>query len=455
MPEPTVPPAPPRSGSAPWPLGSGIGVAIVLVGALLRFGLAWVNPPGNTFDDHLEPIARLATELRRLEPDECWQCYQPPAYYLAAAATLRGLGSLGVEPRHAWKGVQWLGAAASSVSLALIWLLLARLPGVTSLPRLGALALLALLPRDLYAAAAIGNDSWLEMAVSIAALGFALFWEARRPRTGLALLVVGVVLAAWTKQSGLVTLILLGLAWVRPRASRAARGLLLAAALLALGDEAWRTARSGVLLVSNQHFDYRAGRERQPPGRIEAETFLTFRIGELMRRPTLAGTTVDSFWTQIFARFWFDYEPRFLPPTPAMHGLARALYGLGLGALAALLAGGLWVARRGALWERGVLLLLPAFLGAAVLQTLRFPHFSSMKAVFVLPAACALALATARGLQLLAARPSGVAILRGFLGAALLVGLLHWGAAVAGNRAALVAPTSSPLWTLPAVPAAR
>lgn len=455
MPEPTSPTSPPCSGSTPWSVGSGAAVAIVLLGTLLRFGLAWVNPPGNTFDDHLEPIARLATDLRRLAPDECWQCYQPPAYYLAAAGTLRWLGGLGVEPRHAWKGVQGLGAAASSVSLALIGLLLARLPGATTLPRLGALALLAILPRDLYAAAAIGNDSWLEMAVSIAALGFALFWEGRRSRTGLALLVVGVVLAAWTKQSGLVTLILLGLAWFRPRATRAARWLLVAATLLALGDEAWRTAQSGVLLVSNQHFDYRARSERQPPGRVEAETFLTFRIGELMRRPTLAGTTVDSFWTQIFGRFWFDYEPRFLPPTPAMHGLARALYALGLGALAALVAGSLWIVRRGTLWERGVLLLLPAFLGAAMLQTLRFPHFSSMKAVFVLPAACAMVFATARGLQLLAGRPIAGAILRGFLGAALVVGLLHWGAAVAGNRAAIVAPTSSPLWNLPAVPPAR
>ncbi len=444
-----LPAATARVSSKP-PL-SRIALAIVFAGAALRLGLAAVNPPGNAFDDHLEPIARWAETLRSPAPDDCWQCYQPPFYYCAAGVTLRLLAAGGAPSPVAWKGVQLLSAVASALALVCVAGLLARLPVAPSARHL-ALLVVALLPRDLYTSASIGNDAWLELFAAAAALGFVLSAEAPGSRSGIALLAIASVAAAWTKQSGIVVLALPAVAALDKRLGRAARLLLLLAVVVGVTDEAARTARTGIPLVSNQHFDYRARVEHQPPGRVDARTFLSFDLPDLMRWPTLSRATVGSFFTQIFARFWFDYEPRFFPPTSAARRLARSLYIVGALLLVPVLLGLGVLLRRGAPVERRLLLLPLGFLSAAILQTLRFPHFSSMKAVFVLPAVGVLALAGARGLELLARRRAGRAFAAGLAVGLVLVGGLHWGAAVASNRTAVAAPGASPVWPLPPLP---
>jgi 4-amino-4-deoxy-L-arabinose transferase-like glycosyltransferase len=78
-------------------------------------------------------------------------------------------------------------------------------------PRLCALAVLALLPRDIYTAVFVSNDAALGFAVSLAVL---LYLEATQRggdgRWALrpAALFAAACGAAWTKQSGLITAIL-------------------------------------------------------------------------------------------------------------------------------------------------------------------------------------------------------------------------------------------------------
>lgn len=435
----------------------GVLALILVVGATMRLTLAGVNPPNNSYDDHLTPVAIYAEEGPRPAPDACWQCYHPPVYHAVSAGVLTAVHGVTGNPHVAWEAVQWTSALASIGTLIFVLLLLRVYLPRDGLALTGGLVFLAVLPRDLYTAASIGNDALLVFFVSGAVYFFARLHRRRGDTLALGGLAAFAVLAAWTKQSGLVALPLVALAgWQIWRGgegkSRAiwvgwALGLV---CLVALADEAWRFYETGIPLASNQHFEYRAAEQGQPPGRITLSTFASFLPFRLFTNPTLDASTVGSFWTQIFARTWFDYEPRFLPGTSTATWLARSLYGVGLFATGIVAIGGLRILRDGPVSARRLLVVPVGFLAAAIAQTLRFPHFSSMKTLFVLPAAGVFALAFAYGVHELRTRPWGRRLALGIVVALAVVGVLHWGATVTMNAEALNTPTS-PLWEFPAL----
>lgn len=352
---------------------------------------AW-SPAINAFDDHKEAVA-LWAGLSRPAVDACWQCYQPPAYYVVSAAVLRAAAAVSGDNETAWRAVQLLSVLFSLGMLALGWRILELAGPRAAGPRLCAFAVLVFLPRDVYGAVFLSNDAMLAFAVTLAvwihleaaARGGGLGW--------LAALLLATTLAAWTKQHGLITLLLppaLLLALRRgdrPPDTRRGIALLALGLLVAAGDEIYRTAVTGHLLVSNQHyFDWPSV---QRPGSVAATSFFDLRLSSLFRYPWHSDATVDSFWTQVFGRLWFDFDPKFLIDTPATRTLAAARYALGLPlSLAFLLGLGLALRRwRGAPERLALVALQLAFLAVPVVQTLRLPYWSSMKATFFLPAA--------------------------------------------------------------------
>lgn len=432
-------------------------LSVLALGIGIRIGLGWVNPPSNTYDDHLTPVALYANSIERPTPDACWQCYQPPVYYTLAAVVLRGSDELAGSDWFSWKAVQLMSAAASAVTLILTFLILRLLFPKEELAQFAGLCLAALLPRDIYTAASLSNDAFLQLFVTGAVLAFV--WGERASRgseRGYAAAGVAAfaVLACWTKQSGLVLLGLVGIVWmwlVTHRWKTASRWPILAVAcltLFALIDEAWRIQETGIVLASNQHFEPRAALEGQPPGQLSWSTFGTFLPGALMSHPTLSPRTVDSLWTQLFARTWFDYEPRFLPPGSHTLWLARALYIVGL--ITSLIAayGVLTLVKQAPRLGLPILSLPLGFLGATILQTIRFPYFSSMKAIFLIPSMSVFALTFAAGV---AATPARTPVRRaavGFVVLLVLVGTMHAVMAMGLNAHALGTPTS-PQWLIP------
>jgi hypothetical protein len=388
----------PAHRTALWVLG------ILLVAAALRLTIWWVSPPVNAFDDHLEPIALYATQWSRPAPDACWQCYQPPLYYALSAGVLRLSHLLTGDFWTAWRSIQLLSVVFSLLQLAIAWRLLTLVGARGLAPRLCALAVLALLPRDIYTAVFVSNDAALGLAVSLAVL---LYLEAiergcdGRFALRLTALFAAACGAAWTKQSGLIAAILpvaFAIWWECERSRRSSEGgvergrLVRVFAWLALGlaivgaDELYKFGATGHLLVSNQHFyDWPSV---QKPGSVGATSFFDLRLIGLLRHPTFSTEMLDSFWTQLFARLWFDYEPKFLTDTGPVRAVAIASYCLGLVALLVWALGmALAVRRWRSAFERLVLVALQlAFLAVPLVQTLRFPYFSSMKATFFLPA---------------------------------------------------------------------
>ena len=60
-------------------------LCLFAVGAGLRLLLCWVNPPGNAFDNHYEPILMIIKTGVIPAKDAWYQCYHPPVFYISSA----------------------------------------------------------------------------------------------------------------------------------------------------------------------------------------------------------------------------------------------------------------------------------------------------------------------------------------------------------------------------------
>jgi hypothetical protein len=378
-------------------------VAIICLGGILRLTIFWVSPVNNSYDDHLEVIKIYSESLNRPAPFQCWECYQPPFYYYTSAVVYNITESLGVDKLYCWKMVQFINPFLSIFLLIIVYkiLLLFKMPKLSILITL---SFVAILPRDIFTSAMIGNDY---MLVFFAILSFYLFLKTLFALSNghkvwfwFILLILAATLGSTTKQHGLlihlfpISIILLlchniyrkKLFWAIP--------ILILGGLLSISDELWKFNQTGELLVSNQHFfDYA---KNQFPGSLDKVEFFSFRIFQLYQEPFISESTSASIFTELFARTFYDYEWRFLSPNiPWANKLGFIGYSLGL----------VWVfffimivfilirnLKKG-LYKISCLTLstkiTPILLGflfilVPFIQTLRYPYFSSMKSMFML-----------------------------------------------------------------------
>jgi hypothetical protein len=266
------------------------------------------------------------------------------------------------------------------------------------------MSFITVLPRDIFTAAMIGNDY---MLVFFAILSFYLFlktiialkngikvWKC------LILLVITAALGSLTKQHGLllqifplsVFLLLIIkshrniLLWAIP--------ILLLGGLLSISDEAWKINKTGKFLVSNQdHFDYA---KNQFPGSLDKVEFFSFRIFELYKEPFISERTSASFFTELFARTFYDYEWRFISPKiPLAKALGFLAYSLGIiwllffSLILFTLVKRLRAKSIKLDFYKLISITSPLIVGimfafVPFIQTLRYPYFSSMKSMFML-----------------------------------------------------------------------
>lgn len=376
---------------------STLSFALILItGAALRIAFWSVNPPNNAYDDHLAPIALFAREATRPAPGDCWQCYQPPLYYLVSALTLQAVFSISDSSWAAWRVVQLQNVLYSLITVCTAYWIAERLGVRSRAGCLVSMSVVALMPVDIFASAIVGNDPLLSLSVSVAVLIYLRVTE-RGERAPLAslLLLAACTVCSLVKQSGLLSPILFVGLWASDwRSGRLAAwgGRHLSFLLVILGclviwsDEIWRTLYTGRFLVSNQHFfpGYTAG---QSPGDLSRVSWGSLRLAHLFSRPWIDPQTINSFWTGLFARMWFDYEPKLVNPGLLSGLAAGAAYTGGLAISGFWLAGLILFARSAIRVPRylPVLAFHLAFVLVPIAQTLRFPYFSSMKAVFLLP----------------------------------------------------------------------
>lgn len=409
---------------------------VLALGVLLRLGLALAWPADAAYDDHYEPVRVIRTQHRLPDASDCWECYQPPLYYLVSAgvgaAAERVVPGAATRPEGVGRvALQAVSLVAGCATLVLCVLIFRRFAALARFEAL-ALALVAFLPRHVYMSAMATNDAftWLlaTAAIHAALRAHAAAWNPR-PTLIAAALAGGAVLS---KGYGWVTVAaLLGSAWLClgrapgiPTSGRRARPLLLMT-LTALAVGIWPTVRNlytfDRLHVDN--FDLRDSPMRfQPPESRRALSLTSFRLPALLRHPWLHVSHADSFVTELYGRLWFDYEgfktslapyapwqrlwnrcaqayPQWNRPRwdmllhyaadevpPRLRPVAWAGYLAGLPLTAAVIAGAALALRRLGRDFPLTLLLIHFVLAACVplVQTLRVPHFSAMKAAYAL-----------------------------------------------------------------------
>lgn len=378
-------------------------IAIIVIGGILRLTVFWVSPVNNSYDDHLEVVKIYSEGFSRPAPFQCWECYQPPMYYYTGAAVYNINKSLGVDKFTCWKLVQLINPLLSIILLIIAYqiLLLLKIPKLSTLI---ILSFIAILPRDIFTSAMIGNDYMLVFFVIISYYLFLKTLNALKNGNNVSywfiLLILAATLGSITKQHGLlihlfpISIILLlykntyhkKLFWAIP--------ILFLGVLLSVSDEIWKFKQTGKLLISNQHYFNYA--KNQLPGSLDKVEFFSFRIVELYQKPFISERTSASFFTELFARTFYDYEWRFISPKiPWAIKLGYIGYSLGL----------VWLFFHSIIifmslrnfknslykinWQTLVAKITPIILGflftlVPFIQTLRFPYFSSMKAMFML-----------------------------------------------------------------------
>ena len=437
-------------------------IGILAIGVMLRLALFIFNPPNNAYDDHLETIAYYLNHHERPAPGTCWECYQPPLYYALAAGLYQLSFWWSKSYFMAWKAVQGINTLLSIATLSITCHLVKQVFAGQRQVILLLVALAAVLPRDLYAASMITNDYQLVFLTALSVWLF-LTYSARHELRFLVGLCLSAAACALTKQHGLIVLLLPAVILVRSlwkMPSPTARSFFTPSVIvpllgigIGLSDEIWKFSVTHVLLVSNQHyFDYA---RNQPPGSVSNIEFYSLRLIALFQHPLLSQSTWASYWTALFASTWFDYEYRFVTPQlPGIKALAALLYtyGLGIGGMAAV-GTVKWLAlSRANRWRPNWVVVSLVFVALCfflvpLVQTLRLPHYSSMKSQFFLPGSTIIMLGfgyVLREIRLLRTPIAHYAL----VSSTLIIGVAHVAYIIEHLPQALGA-LSGPLWQFP------
>ena len=182
-------------------------IGLIILGSVLRLTVFWVSPPNNAYDDHLEVIDIYTQDFDRPAPFQCWECYQPPLYYYTGATVFSISKILGASQITSWKMVQAINPLLSILLLIIASqiLLLFKMQKIVNAI---VLSFIAVLPRDIFTAAMIGNDY---MLVFFSVLAFYLFLKSLNAlKKGnivwqwFIALVLAAILGSLTKQHGLL-----------------------------------------------------------------------------------------------------------------------------------------------------------------------------------------------------------------------------------------------------------
>lgn len=158
--------------------------SVLAAGVALRLGLAIVTPPERAYDNHYEPVQFILANGKIPSAADCWECYQPPLYYVVSAAlcsvTQKAAATSADSGEHVGRRtLQFVSLVAGCVTLWVCVLIFRRFSELAAHEAL-ALSLVAFLPRHIYMSAMATNDALTYLLASLAV------YTALRPRRELA-----------------------------------------------------------------------------------------------------------------------------------------------------------------------------------------------------------------------------------------------------------------------------
>lgn len=371
-----------------------ISAALALVAVAIRVHNALHYPPDWGFDASFswQYIYSLTRDWSLPPPEAGWSTSDPPLFYYASAAVMRGLAALGARDAVVYalpllSALEGLGIVALAVALA-------RRESPAD-PLRAALAglLLLFLPAHLHMSSMVNEEMLVALLTSCAVFALAV-----RERSGLGrAAAVGLAsgLALLTKLSGAIAVATAALTYaadgVKPgRRARAAActAAVLVVALLAGG---WFPARSLLATGSPQPIGLPAhvGMLALPPGERGLGDYLHVPLAVFRDPQLLNPDLLRSVWGSTFVTVWFDGHRYFLPrESRAVSRLGSVTLLLALlptAAFAAGLARGVRRLRRGrGAADLPLLLLTGLTLAGYAFYTWRNPWFAVVKGTSLL-----------------------------------------------------------------------
>lgn len=365
---------------------------LFLAGCLLRLMLFISTDYNTAYDDHKEPI-RYILEHKAIPPAESsWEAFQPPLYYIISAIVFSVTDPV---TGSGWKFVQMISFFAGILTLYFCYRITQQAFPKDSIIQVYSLGFLVFLPRHIYMSAMLTNDSLLYFVMALAIYSLIRCMESQFAPKRLLTLILSCGLCGLTKASGLAILPIVtissGIALIKnKRLSQPVKAAIiisvfaLSAAISSVKYiDSFR--RYGNPFVYNIHFfDNGFG---LPPGSLDKISFSSFRIAELIKKPVIDKSHLDSFFTELYARMWFDYEGVFID-TQNPHAWRPGQPIVILALLPSIiLVYGLGVAIKNI--PRGdyyflFVMLFCAGLSIPLLMTFIEPNFSVMKAAFML-----------------------------------------------------------------------
>jgi len=382
-------------------------IILFTLGCLLRLMLFIANDYRIAYDDHTEHIHYIV-KYRSIPPAESsWEAFQPPFYYILSALVFYLTEPL---TGYGWKYVQMLSFLSGILTLYIYYHIIKKIFFRQPIIQLFSLGFLAFLPRHIYMSAMLTNDSLLYLVIALTIFVLIKCIETGCKMRYLITLAVMGGLCALTKISGLLILpvIIISLAFTLPRLHNYSplktTGLICSIILISVVIGSYKyvdnSQRYGNPFVSNHRF-FSQG-EDLPPGSLDKVSFFSFKIKQLIQVPIINKRHLDSFFTELYGRLWFDYEPRFVNPhNPSTWREGHIIVILALLPTFTLLYGfdvALKNMRHNYYYLISALLFICALLSPLLLTFVR-PCFSAMKAAYLLIGLPSLSILFGLGLQ--------------------------------------------------------
>jgi len=291
---------------------------LIICGVSLRVLLCWVNPPVNAFDNHFDPIFWIMKYGTIAPKDALWQSYHPPVFYFLSAMVGKMALYFGVPVSLIPKILQFIPCLYASLTLVIIYLILEKMP-LSLFSRWCALGIICFLPRHIYAAAMHSNDMIAVLGVTLSLYLLLLAREHEFIYTWVGVAGVVIVGTIFTKYTAFVVLPLAFVTYASAffqKPSLSYKKLCLAGIFLvviplsSLGSYCYVNQKTyGSPLPWNVAMLDPAKTQVKSDNGIN---FFDFRPWTTISTPLLTPSNINSFWTLIHGRMWFDLEPKFV-----------------------------------------------------------------------------------------------------------------------------------------------
>jgi len=300
---------------------------LFLVGIFLRL-ILFVSSSTIAYDDHSYKIFYIIEEKTLPLPHECWECFHPHAYYILSSIIIQIIqpfATLFIQ----LKTLQLLSLILSIITMYLIWRILLMLFSSLKLQLLG-FSLAVFLPRNIYMSVTLSNDvmSYFFLTLFYYLL---LLYSKEKNKAKEAKLFIGVCLV-----SLLSVLTKLSLLWVpvffiiylllfEKSTYKKAISLIFYIALIIIivGPFLYNNhVHYETLFVSPEmFFDYKGKQYFEG-----VASFTTFKLFELLKHPIIHITTETSFFTVLYADFWYDFTPIYVLSNSINYVFAPFIY---------------------------------------------------------------------------------------------------------------------------------